>query len=186
MKAIGWVLGIGLAVWALVAGVSYLSDGAARDYAAATSSPQVVQKQEGFNPWAAFFFGYMLGGMGESPSYREYRTVNNTYYRDNYRPSPTPPQNSGNWGDSGGDTNGVGDTWDSNESGSWFDDVGSWGSDWDSDNSGSWGSDSWDSDYGGSWGSSWDSYDSGSSWDSYDSGSWGSDWGSSDSGSWGD
>lgn len=153
--------------------------GAARNYAEtnATTTEQVAQRPEGFNPWAAFFFGYMLGGMGESPAYHNYRTTTNTYYRDNYIP-PTPPQDSGNWGDSSDsvdNTAGWGSGW------SWSDDAGSWG-----DDTGSWGSDSWGSSDSGSWGSSWDSYDSGSSWGSSDSGSWGSDWGSSGSGSWGD
>lgn len=180
MRALAWVLGIGLAMWALVAGVSYLSDGSARQYAEnnTSTSTYVAAKPEGFNPWAAFFFGYMLGGWHESPSYRDYRTTTNNYYRDTYVP-PTPPNEYGNWGENTDTDSGAGQVsdwgWSDDNSGSWGDDTGSWGSD------------SWDSSDGGSWGSSWDSgssYDS--SWGSSDSGSWGSDWGSSGSGSWGE
>lgn len=181
MRTIAWILGIGLALWAIVAGVAYLSDGTARDYAETNTSTStyVAAKPDGFNPWAAFFFGYMLGGMGESPAYRDYRHTTNNYYRESY--VPPAPTEYGAWGtEQEGQVDAWG--WSDDNSGSWGEDTGSWGSDWDSTDSGSWGSDSsWDSYDSGSW-------DSGSSWDSYDSGSWGSDWGgSSDSGgSWGE
>lgn len=164
-----------LLLWVGVSFFSYQKDTPARIYSEAQSQPvtssttqangqvvvvqQPVQSEPSF--WPYFFWGYMMGGWGNS-GYSSYRsTTNNTYYSSPSYQAEEAAQPS--WGSDDSAPTSWGS--DSNSDSSWSssNDSGSWGSD-DSDSSWSSGSDS------GSWGS-----DSGSSWGGGESGGWGED-----------
>lgn len=164
-KIAAWVVGISLFGWGLFAGIRYMADTPAREYAAAGTSTEVSSRPDQTSPWLYFWFGYLLGGNNSYSTYRE--STNSSYYGSPQYQESVRTVPSGNWGtdapsaDSGSDW-----AWSSGDSGSW-------GSDWSS------------SDDSGSWGGSASSWDMGGS----DSGSWGgsdSSWSSDSSGSWGD